>query len=176
VCFVSLETSAGVDLKDVQTGFAYSRWANQRLLKAAGELSGEELNRDLRGSFASVCGTLRHLLWGERSWLRFWREGSFGPELSPTDFPDLRSIVASWKSLEEEKAAFARELTDETLRAPRAVDEDSYVLGELIHHALNHSTHHRGQVVHMLRQLGKTPPGTGFRQFLTKNRRELGRS
>ncbi|MGE5413899.1 MAG: DinB family protein [Syntrophomonadaceae bacterium] len=44
-------------------------------------------------------------------------------------------------------------------------------LGELIQHAANHSTQHRGQVVLMLRQLGKTPPGTGFRQFLTESRR-----
>lgn len=165
-----------MNVQDVRTAFAYNRWANQRLLKAAGELSGEELNRDLRGSFASIKGTLRHLLWGERRWLRFWREGSFGPDLSPTDFPDLTSIVASWKSHEEEKAAFARELTDEKLRAPCPVDENSYVLGELIQNILTHSTHHRGQVVHMLRQLGRTPPETGFRHFLTESRSELGQS
>ena len=51
-----------MNVQDVRTAFAYNRWANQRLLKAAGELSGEELNRDLRGSFASIKGTLRHLL------------------------------------------------------------------------------------------------------------------
>jgi uncharacterized damage-inducible protein DinB len=165
---------AGVNVQDVRTGFAYNRWANQQLLKAAGELSGEELDRDLGGSFASTRGTLRHLLWGERRWLRFWREGSFDPDLSPADLPDLPSIVASWISLEEEKAAFARELTDERLRAPCRVEEDSYVLGELIQNILVHSIHHRGQVVSKLRQLGKTPPETGFRHFLTENRGEGG--
>jgi uncharacterized damage-inducible protein DinB len=69
--------------------------------------------------------------------------------------------------LEDEQGAFARGLSDESLPGRRDVDEDSYALRELIQHALNHSTHHRGQVVLMLRQLGKTPPDTGFRQFLT---------
>ena len=165
-----------MNLQDVRTGFAYNRWANQRLLKAARELSAEELERNLGGSFASIRGVLRHLLWGERRWLRYWREGSFGPDLSTTDFPDLPSIAASWKGHEEEKAAFVRALTDEKLRASCPVDEDAYVLGELIQNILTHSTHHRGQVVHMLRQLGKTPPETGFRHFLTENRSELGQS
>jgi len=165
-----------MSVQSVRTFFAYSRWANRRLLQAAGELSADELGRDLRGSFASITGTLRHLLWGERSWLRFWREDDFGPELSPADFPDLPSIVETWTALEKDQDAFARELTEEKLRSPRMVDEDSYVLEELIQHCLNHSTHHRGQVVSMLRQLGRTPPNTGFRQFLTANRGELARS
>lgn len=159
-----------MDVESARTSFAYNRWANRLLLDAVAELSPEALDRDLRGSFASIKGTLQHLLWGERSWLRFWRDDDFGPELEPGEFPDLPSIVAGWNALEEEKDAFLRGLTDQKLGERRDVDEDSYVLGELFQHALNHSTHHRGQIVLMLRQLGRTPPGTGFRQFLTTNR------
>ena len=159
-----------MNVESARTFLAYNRWANRRLLEAAGELSAEELGRDLRGSFSSIQGTLRHLLWGERSWLRFWRERSFGAKLSPVDFPDLPSILESWAALEEEQGVFFRELDDEKLGASCPVDDNAYVLGELIQHAFNHSTHHRGQVVLMLRQLGRTPPGTGFRQFLAANR------
>jgi uncharacterized damage-inducible protein DinB len=160
-----------MNVDSIRALFAYNRWANRRLLEAVGELSAEELDRDLRGSFESIKGTLRHLLWGERSWLRYWREDDFGPDLASNEFPDLPSIVAGWDALEKEKDVFVRGLSDEKLRAPRSVDEDEYILGELIQHALNHSTHHRGQVVLMLRQLGKTPPGTGFRQFLAASRK-----
>jgi uncharacterized damage-inducible protein DinB len=156
-----------MDARSARTLFAYNRWANRRLLKAASRLSAKELDRDLRGSFRSIRGTLRHLLWGERSWLRMWRERSFGPELSPRELPDLPSIVKTWAALEKEQAAFLDALDDDGLRAPHPVDKNPYVLGELIQHAMNHSTHHRGQVVLMLRQLGKKPPGTGFRQFLS---------
>lgn len=160
-----------MNVESVRTLFEYNRWANRRLLAAAGELSPEELDRDLRGSFGSIKGTLRHLLWGERGWLLFWRESDFGPELSPEELSDLPTIVREWNALEANKDAFLGGLTDAALAAPRNVDENGYVLSELLQHAVNHSTHHRGQVVLMLRQLGKTPPGTGFRQFLTESRK-----
>ena len=160
-----------MDVDWARTLFAYNRWANARLLAAAGELSTEELERDLRGSFGSLKGTLRHLLWGERSWFRFWTSDDFGPDLSASELPDLASIVREWGSLDEDREAFLRELTPETLSAPRPVDEDAYVLAELLQHCVNHSTHHRGQIVLLLRQLGRTPPGTGFRQFLTASRK-----
>ena len=160
-----------MDVDSVRTLFAYNRWANGRLLAAAGKLSSEELERDLRGSFGSLRGTLRHLLWGERSWLRFWTNDDFGPDLSASELPDLPSIVREWSTLDEERESFLRELTPEELAAPRSVDRDAYVLGELLQHCVNHSTHHRGQVVLMLRQLGRTPPGTGFRQFLSASRK-----
>ena len=164
-----------MNLSDVRTGFAYNRWANGLLLGAAQELSPEERGRNLGGSFGSIPGTLRHILWGESGWLRYWREQSFGPAFAASDYPDLASLAEGWKRLEEDKDAFARGLTEEKLLAPMSVDGNAYVLGELIQHILNHSTHHRGQVVHMLRDLGRTPPGTGFRQFLTASRSAPGR-
>lgn len=159
-----------MNVESARTLFDYNRWANRRLLEAAAALPAEDLDRDLRGSFGSIKGTFRHLLWGERGWLRFWKENDFGPDLAPEELADFPVIVEAWRRLEEEKAAFTRELSDEKLAAPRSVDGDPYVLGELIQHAVNHSTHHRGQVVLMLRQLGRTPPGTGFRTFLTESR------
>jgi len=165
-----------MNVQDVRTWFGYNRWANERLLAAAADLSVDELDRDLGGSFGSIRATLRHILWGERGWFRYWRERSFGPALAPADYPDLSSLAASWRELEEQKNVFASDLTEESLFAPLPVDDDAYVLSELIQHALNHSTHHRGQITHMLRELGRTPPGTGFRQFLAATRTARGPS
>jgi uncharacterized damage-inducible protein DinB len=170
-CCKMREGGRTMDAQTARTLFAYNRWANRRLLKAASRLPAKDLDRDLRGSFRSLQGTFRHLVWGERSWLRMWREVSFGPDLSPKELPDLRSIARAWTALEKAQAAYFEALDDERLRAPFSVGRNRYALGELIQHAINHSTHHRGQIVLMLRQLGGKPPGTGFRQFLTASRR-----
>ena len=37
-----------------------------------------------------------------------------------------------------------------------------YPLWQQLHHVVNHSTYHRGQVTTMLRQLGAEPLGTDF--------------
>jgi uncharacterized damage-inducible protein DinB len=147
---------------------AYNRWANTRLLQAAAALSAEERDRDLRASFGSLHGTLIHLLWGERGWLHMWQEGSFLPDPAPGDYPDFASLQRAWTRHEEAYAAYLRGLTQAELDAPRAVGDDVYTLGELVQHTLNHSTHHRGQVVLLLRQLGHEPPCIDYRDFLTE--------
>lgn len=159
-----------MNLQELWTWFDYNRWANRRLLAAVAEVPTADFDRDVGASFGSLKGTVRHLVWGERGWLRHWTQGSFGPDLSTAELPDLPAIAAEWARLESAQNGFVRGLTEEKLRAPHSVDGNAYVLGELLQHCLNHSTHHRGQVVQMLRQLGRTPPGTGLRQFLTESR------
>jgi uncharacterized damage-inducible protein DinB len=149
---------------------AYNRWANARLLQAATLLSAEELERDLRASFGSLQGTLIHILWGERGWLHFWQHRAFLLRPAPGDYPDFASLRSAWTCHEEAYAAYLCGLTQAELDVPRMVDDETYTLGELVQHTLNHSTHHRGQVTLLLRQLGHEPPSTGYRDFLTEAR------
>jgi len=160
-----------MNVQEVQTFFAYNRWANRRLLEAAKRLSAEEIDRDLQASFVSIRGTLRHILYGEHAWLRFWQDGSFLPNLLPTDLPDLPSIEAAWAELEKKQDAFTRELSNEQLSAQRSVRDKVYTLGELIQHQLNHSTYHRGQVTGMLRQLGIQAVETDLLVFVDQSTR-----
>ena len=61
-------------------------------------------------------------------------------------------------------------LAQQELDSSRTLDATTYTLGELIQHALNHSTYHRGQVALLLRQLGHTPPFTDYHDFLAEVR------
>jgi uncharacterized damage-inducible protein DinB len=144
----------------------YNRWANTRLFEASATLTAEERQRDLRASFNSLEGTLIHILWGERGWLNFWQTGNFVPRPSPGDYPDFASLREEWMRHDEAYVTYLRGLAQQELDSSRTLDATTYTLGELIQHALNHSTYHRGQVALLLRQLGHTPPFTDYHDYL----------
>ncbi len=155
---------------------AYNGWANARLLEAATALTEEEFKRDLRASFGSLKGTLLHLLWGERGWLRFWQVGHFIARPTSDKQHDSASVCTAWASHEEAYESYIFGLTQAELDTRRTLDDTIYTLGELVQHALNHSTYHRGQVALLIRQLGHAPPATDYHDFLAEARAKTARS
>ena len=156
---------------DLKFLLAYHRWANDRILGAAGTLSDDQLHRDLKSSFPSVFATLVHTMSADWVWLERWHGRS------PTAFPDLSAIRTlaelrpRWSQIEEGQRAFIDGLTPVAITgriAYRSIKGDPFndPLGMTIQHAANHATHHRGQVSTMLRQMGATPPGLDFITFV----------
>ena len=153
----------------------YNRWANTRLFEASSALTPkvgnpDERKRDLRASFNSLEGTLIHILWGERGWLSFWQTGNFVPRPAHGAYPDFPALREAWTRHDEAYVTYLRGLAQQELDSSRTLDATTYTLGELIQHALNHSTYHRGQVALLLRQLGHTPPFTDYHDFLAEVR------
>jgi uncharacterized damage-inducible protein DinB len=151
-----------MNVHDLLTLFDYNRWANQRLLKAAEQLSAEEFIRTLGGAYDSVRTTFLHIIEVELDW--FARcDGDMGwAELNPDDFPSLDSIKEEWKGVEEFTRGVLSRLTEADLSrsVPYFVKNSeprTLSLAEMLQHAANHSSHHRGQVALMLRMLGHVP-------------------
>jgi uncharacterized damage-inducible protein DinB len=157
-----------VTVEQVHSLALYNRWANARLLQVAATLSVEERERDLRASFGSLQGTLVHILWGERGWLHFWQAGSFVPVPTSGEYPDFASLRNAWSHHDDAYASYLHRLTQAELDAPRTLDANTYTLGELIQHAINHSTYHRGQIALLIRQLGHVPASTDYHDFLAE--------
>jgi uncharacterized damage-inducible protein DinB len=155
-----------VNTTEVTTLVAYNQWANRRLLAAACLLPGHAFEQDQGASAGSLKGTLVHILAGEWNWLRFWQGKPSTALPTPHDFPDAAAVAATFQPLEREQSAYASQLTEQDLRAHHRIRGAEYTLADLLHHAFNHSTYHRGQVALLLRQLGVAPPATDFRLFL----------
>jgi len=90
----------------------------------------------------------------------------FNPNLSA----DLATAQSKWAEVEREQAEFVNRVTDESLRRMLPVRETQISLAHLMQHLANHSTYHRGQVAHMMRQLGAEPLATDFAMFLLEGR------
>jgi uncharacterized damage-inducible protein DinB len=149
----------------------YVAWANARVFAAAEALTPEELDAPIASSFPSVHATVAHLVEAEWIWLRRWRGDV--PDADPLDWEaaplsDLARLLAA---LETERSAFFAPLADEDLERPisyRGADGRSFThpLADLLRHVVHHAAYHRGQLVTLLRQLGKTPPSTDYTRFL----------
>jgi uncharacterized damage-inducible protein DinB len=156
-----------VTVDEIRTLFAFNRWANDQILAAVRPLAHAELARDLRTSHVSVRGTLVHTLWSEWVWFRRWQGESPKIMFADADFPDVESIESAWHELDGERQRFIETLTDDGLNRifgyENRFDEHwEYSVVHAMQHVVNHSSYHRGQVVTLLRQLGKTPPSTDF--------------
>jgi uncharacterized damage-inducible protein DinB len=158
-------------MDEMRALFAYNRWASLRMLEAVGELTRQELGQDLVSSFPSVASTLTHMVGAEWVWLERWKGAS------PTTFPDAASldsvdaIRARWTVIWEEQDAYFAGLPHGAERRAIAYTlmngtPDTQALGDLARHVVNHATYHRGQLVTMLRQLGRTPPSTDYVRWL----------
>jgi len=150
-------------VKDLETLYDYSYWANAKLLPVVSSLSPDDFGRRVAGSWGSVRNTLVHMMSAEGGWLERAGGPKRGAPLNPDDFPTVESVGSYWAIQEGKVRAFLATLTDADLETPLefTIPQLSVIsvlsIGEMLHHAVNHNAHHRGQVMVLLRQLGLTP-------------------
>lgn len=159
-----------ISLQTIRELYTYDRWAHERALAMAETLSEDELHRDMGNSHGSVAGTLVHTMWAEWIWLRRWKGESPRVVFDPADYPSVGSIRSRWDEIWSEQAAFLESLTSPRLRDRIAYlnlkgERWEYPLWQELLHLVNHGSYHRGQVVTLMRQLGKHAVPTDFLIF-----------
>ena len=159
-----------VTLADVADLFAYTEWANERMLAAAGALGREAWAQDLGGSFPTLGATLAHIVAAEWVWVRRWTGTNPTARPSWVDDPALPALRAAVTAVEADRRAFVAGLTEADLPHPLTYtllngSVATQPLRDLLLHAATHSTYHRGQAASMLRRLGQAPPATDYLVF-----------
>src|SRR5688572_14406155 len=95
--------------------YAYTAWANDRILATIRGLTGEQFTRPVLSSFSSIRDTLAHVVFAEWLWLRRWNGES------PTALPpwaagaSLETLESTLRELEAERRTFLESITDEVL-------------------------------------------------------------
>lgn len=147
-----------------QTFTAYNAWANQRLYDAAGALHDESYRRDVGVFFASLHGTLNHILGTDRLWLaRMTGEGSFPGSLDATLYDEFAELRAAREVEDARLAAHVDSLDEDAFEAPfdyKTLDGTAMrqLRRESLAHLFNHQTHHRSQAHTCLGLLGAEQP------------------
>jgi uncharacterized damage-inducible protein DinB len=153
----------------------YNRWFNERLYDACEQLPDAQRRRDQGAFFGSIHGTLNHLVWGDRAWLRrFAAQGTF-PALAPRllELPPgaLHATVLyeDWDALRAARRELDAAIEEWTAQMPpgwvtstmRYVNtkgvQREHAAWKAVTHFFNHQTHHRGQVTTLLMQAGVDP-------------------
>ena len=167
-----------MNVADIQTLYAYNRWANERLFSALEKLNHHQFTTGILSSFPSVRETVFHILFAEWLWLKRWqgtspRSSLADPDASPAtwstltpggvpameELETLAALKSFAESIEQERQEFLSGLNEDVLHAPLQFTDMagtlySEPLVQLMQHLVNHGTYHRGQVITMQRQIG----------------------
>jgi len=149
-------------VRDLETMFDYGYWANRKLFEVVSQLTTEQFTQSVTGSYGSVRNTMVHMLSAEWGWLDRCGGEPRGAALNAADYPTLASLLDRWQRVEGHVREFLKRLRNEDLNRVLEFSllngpKQAMLLGELLHHAVIHGVHHRGQVALLLRSLGYAP-------------------
>jgi uncharacterized damage-inducible protein DinB len=141
------------------TLFNHNLWANLSLLERCAELTSEQLDATIVGTYGSIYDTLEHIVTAEQSY--FSRISTGQPHRRSKDAPPL-TIAEMMESVHTTGSGLIewapKVQADDTVQldwdgTPREVPK-TIILTQVI----NHATEHRAQIMVILTQLGIQPP------------------
>jgi uncharacterized damage-inducible protein DinB len=174
--FGEADEGAAMNKQDLQLLFAYNRWANARILRAAAKISPAQFLAPGEFGHGGLRGTLTHTLFAEWVWRLRWQGVPPPAPWKPDDFPSFPHLEARWLAEEVVLTEFVDGLTEERLTA-----EFDYistegrahrrVVWETMLHLINHGTQHRSEAAAILTAMGQSPGDIDLVVFLNQGPR-----
>ena len=139
--------------------YEYHDWAIGQVLQFADDLDDAALDRDFDMGLGSIRKTLLHLIDAETWWTTNWTQGPNPFPESPAD-TTVSQLRAKWSELAGRRNEFIASV-DES-ESQRIIEvlaggpPTRFKVGETIPHVAIHGTHHRAQLINMLRHVDAT--------------------
>ncbi|MCB0661506.1 MAG: DinB family protein [Saprospiraceae bacterium] len=137
---------------------SYNRWANHIIVNFLHDISQEDFSEDMKNSFPSIQATVLHLYAAESVWLGRLKGNPDAPFPLFEKFPSKKESLDLWESTSKDFEKFMSTCTDDfatqSITYHRMEKVEQTEAKWILHHVMNHSTFHRGQIITMLRQLG----------------------
>ena len=156
-CAVSESPDPTYDSVLVRSLFSYADWATNELLAMCDAVDVAALDREFEMGPGTIRKTLLHLLNADQWWINNWVDGPGEFPTSPEDTP-IQAIREEWTELRKKRDRYVATLDEETgqkvLQIRPAGSLTNCYAGESALHLALHGTHHRAQVVNMVKRSG----------------------
>lgn len=155
-----MEPASGFHVPDVDpelllAQLEYARWATRKMLDNVDQLPPGALTERVTSSFPTLLATLQHV-YGWDKYYFIHLQGGHAERQSIPEPATYDELKREWAALHREIIAWAKE----NLADRRNLVLDGWGVWPvwmIVMQIANHATHHFGQVVTLLRQLGYTP-------------------
>ena len=142
----------------------YNIWANNKLTDWLSQISVEQFEQPLVGSFKNIHETTLHIVAAEQIWHQRL-VNNVSEWLGITFEGDRTMMLGIWKITSTDLKTYILDLPEEKLMdnfAFNTRDGTPYYMEQYkaLAHVFNHSTFHRGQLITLLRQVGFTGVGS----------------
>lgn len=144
----------------------YHRWRIRTLEEQLQQLNLQQLQQPTGGSFGSMEGLLRHLIYVDYLWLQRLNgsEKAVGVQATATN---AGGYVQQWLEVADKLLHWATRVPDDALLQPlhyRTSDGNPLhnTPWEMVQHLVDHGSFHSGQLTHVLRDLGIAPAHTNW--------------
>lgn len=146
----------------------YNYWANEQFTEWLSTASEEQLNQEIESSFSSLKETVLHIWSAEYLWLQTVKEQSTQNNPAKSFAGSKQELLEGWLQASQNFRDHVQGMTATELEAERSRGERVTAIADMIHHCMNHSTYHRGQLITMGRQAGlQDPPRTDFIYYVS---------
>ena len=141
----------------VSRRFQYNDWATNQVMDFAMDLPNESLDRDFQMGPGTIRKTLLHIYDAERWWPDIWKGESVPFPSSPPDtsMVDLRD---HWQLVTQQRREYLDAMSPDDAQRIVSVQFGgppiNFRIGVSINQLAMHGTHHRAQLINMLRHVG----------------------
>jgi uncharacterized damage-inducible protein DinB len=159
---------------DLALLFRYNRWAWERVMDRAAQLTPEQYAALAPVPHGSLHGTLVHALAADVNW-RSRIEGSSPTRLlNEADLPNFRALSLRWEVESKKFSDLVARLTDAELERTLNYKTTkgtpmSEVLWHVLAHVINHGTQHRSEAAMLLTTFGFSPGDIDLIVFLRES-------
>ena len=160
----SAVSPAALSVGTLREYYRYNDWAFSQVMTVVESLDDKEVDQELDIGPGTIRAAMAHLCDAEQWWYENWTAQDAKPEYGKlSDTTPMREIGDAFREISNRRNTFLSSLADDDLKRVihayvRPEIKLAFRLGESMLQLLGHGTHHRAQVVNMLRQIDKQPP------------------